>query len=198
MQRQCFENKHISQKNALLALLFCLLAAMELNGNVAASQACSHSRKFVFACQAVRGKVTPRSWNSSLVSAASPHVVSLSAVHINISWRSSECVYQEEKKVIGICDRNFCHCWHRPFTLISPPSGVPALLLLKSQRCPVKCRMVASFTLHRDYNDSSSYRGTNLSIHLAKKCSTIMTSDPHFFSWKRLLPAWIREWPAGT
>ena len=88
--------------------------------------------------------------------------------------------------------------WHLPFIFISRPSGAPALLLLESQRCPLKCRMAAPFTLHSDYNDSSSYRGANLSIHLAKKCSTIMTSDPYLFSWKRLLPAGIREWPAGT
>lgn len=88
--------------------------------------------------------------------------------------------------------------WHLPFMFISPPAGARALLLLETQRCPLKCRTAASFTLHSDYNDSSSYRRANLSIHLAKKCSTIMTSDPYFFSWIRLLPAWIREWPAGT
>lgn len=87
---------------------------------------------------------------------------------------------------------------HLPLMFISPPPGAPALLLLESQDCPPKCRMAASFTLHSDYNDSSSYRRANLSIHLAQKCSTIMTSDPYFFSWKRLLPAWIGEWPAGT
>lgn len=66
-----------------------LISTMELNSSVVASEAHSHSRKFVFACQAVGGKVTLWSWNSSLVSAASPHVVSLSAAHINILWRSS-------------------------------------------------------------------------------------------------------------
>lgn len=75
---------------------------------MAVSQAHSHSRKFVFACQAVGGKVTPRSWNSSLVSAASLHVVSLSAAHINILWRSSQCVYPK-KNLIGIYGGKFCH-----------------------------------------------------------------------------------------
>lgn len=169
---------------------------MQLNCSVAASQANSHSRKFVFACQAVGGKVTPRSWNSSHVSAASPHVALLSAAHINILWRSSQCLYQ--KKINWNLRWKFSPSWHLPFMFILPPSGAPALLLLESLHCPLKCRMAASFTLHSDYNDSSSYRRANLSIHLAKKCSTIMTSDPYFFSWKRLLPARIREWPAGT
>lgn len=165
---------------------------------MAASQAHSHSRKFVFACQAVGGKVTQRSWNSSLVSAASPHVVLLSAVHINILWRSSQCIYPPKKNPNWNLWWKISPPWHLPFMFISPPAGARALLLLESQRCPLKCRTAASFTLHSDYNDSSSYRRANLSIHLAKKCSTIMTSDPYFFSWIRLLPAWIREWPAGT
>lgn len=101
---------------------------MELNCSVAAGQAHSHSRKFVFACQTVGGKVTPRPWNSSLVSAASPHVVSLSAAHINILWRSSQCVYQKKwkmkkkkKKLIGICGGKFHHpdiCHSCPFHLL--------------------------------------------------------------------------------
>lgn len=108
-------------------------------------------------------------------------------------------VTEQWKKIyiIGICSEKFRH----PDICHSCSFHLPQELLLyccRNQHCPLKCRMAASFTLHSDYNDSSSYRGANLSIHLAEKCSTIMTSDPYFFSWERLLPVWIREWPAGT
>lgn len=126
-------------------------------------------------------KQSEAKWLFGLGTAASPPFVSLSAAHINILWRSS---YSIPKNVTRICGGKFCY--PDPFTFMSPPSGAPALLLLEW--------LSTSFALYRDYNDSSSNRRANLSIHLAMKCSTIMASDPYFFSWKRLFPAWIREW----
>lgn len=55
---------------------------------------------------------------------------------------------------------------------------------LRSLRIDIVGISNGKFTLHCEDNDSCSHRRDNLSIHLAEKCSTIMTSDPHFFSRK--------------
>lgn len=94
----CF---HIIWWNTLVSSVIILFnSAFELSSSVAAGKAQSRSMKFGVACQAVGGKVTLWSWNSSLVSAASPPFVSLSAAHINILWRS---IYSIPKNVTAIC-----------------------------------------------------------------------------------------------
>lgn len=81
-----------------VSVLFVFNHGVKLYSSVAAGQAHGHRRKFVLPRQAVGGKITLRTRNSSPVSAASPHVVSLPAAHINILWRSRQCVNPKKKK----------------------------------------------------------------------------------------------------
>lgn len=88
-------------------VLFLSNHQVKLYSSVAASQAQSHRRKFVFPCQAVGGKITQRTWNSSPVSAASPHVVV--SQQRTLTFHGEAAKAKRGRIIIGNCSGRISH-----------------------------------------------------------------------------------------